>query len=475
MDLVRVGRRSLTASMARRGRVAGTVVATGAGVIEVDEHRAGEASMSTEEPGPTGTQWLGRTAWHPKSARRVGWAAACVAYGVLVLLSVLIVSGTILLHSASHDVRDDVTVAQAALEPSITDAVVDGDASALGSLRQVAQDLVDEGRSVRIRVFAADGDVYADVGSAVGTQDGPAPGDARAPVDGDRRSKTADGPMAIEVYSTVTTASGTPLLVEATYPYSLFAREHDRSVHIVRSLMAAGLLLCVPPLAFLWLMARRSLRHRVERERLLERLFVASDQERRRIAGSVHDGAVQDLMGVSLELQGAAAGADGELGAQLREIGGQVRTTVRGLRSLLHSVYPVDVPDVGWVSGLDDSLNALRDAGVAVSVDIPDWPLTRVEQWLLLRVAREALRNVHAHARATRVRVVLDRHLTRLRLTITDDGVGFDRAVADQSRAGGHLGLPLIHDLAEELGASLVVDSTPGKGTMVRLTSKRPA
>jgi signal transduction histidine kinase len=218
---------------------------------------------------------------------------------------------------------------------------------------------------------------------------------------------------------------------------------------------------------FLGLMFWRSSR---KRERLLERVIVASDVERRRIAGTVHDGAVQDLMGVSMSLQAAGRGRSQEARAELDEIADRTRVITRTLRSLLNSIYPLAVPEEGWAFGLDDSVEALRETGVLVTVDIAEVKLTRVEELLLLRVAREALRNVHAHAAAREVAVTFDVHRHRPRLTIADDGVGFGQDVAQAQRNDGHLGLALMRDLADELDAHLDIVSASGRGTTVILT-----
>jgi nitrate/nitrite-specific signal transduction histidine kinase len=63
-------------------------------------------------------------------------------------------------------------------------------------------------------------------------------------------------------------------------------------------------------------------------------------------------------------------------------------------------------------------------------------------------------------------------HDHEARLTIVDDGVGFDEATARSKREAGHFGLPLMRDLACELGATLDVESRVGCGTVVTLSVK---
>ena len=58
---------------------------------------------------------------------------------------------------------------------------------------------------------------------------------------------------------------------------------------------------------------------------------------------------------------------------------------------------------------------------------------------------------------------------TRIRLVVEDDGVGFSHDQADMRRSTGHMGLPLLAELAEEAGARLDIQSQPGAGTRLVL------
>jgi signal transduction histidine kinase len=151
-------------------------------------------------------------------------------------------------------------------------------------------------------------------------------------------------------------------------------------------------------------------------------------------------------------------------------LAGSTRTVIRQLRSILNSIYPVEVPPEGWAAGLHDLVMALKSSGVTVTLDIDDVELAPMDGLLFLRVTREALRNVATHADASHVLVRLEQQrLGRLVLQVNDDGRGFTAANADSSRSEGHLGLQLLYDLANDVGADLTIDSTPGVGTNLRL------
>lgn len=285
-------------------------------------------------------------------------------------------------------------------------------------------------------------------------------------------AEVADGnSRLLEVYFGARTSDGQPVLVESYFAYDMVQqREKElRATFIPLVILGLALLTLVQvPLAVL--LTRRLNRAQRDRERLLERVITASDAERRRIAAEVHDGAVQDLIGISYSLEANADTAQPPLHDTLHELAGSTRTTVRRLRSILNSIYPVDVPAEGWEHGFDDLIQALESHGVEVSVDVADVPLAPMDETLLLRVTRESLRNVAAHAEADHVWVKLQQsRLGKLTLEVRDDGKGFTADKADSSRSAGHLGLQLLRDLADDVGAHLMVDSTPGQGTSIRL------
>jgi two-component system, NarL family, sensor kinase len=277
----------------------------------------------------------------------------------------------------------------------------------------------------------------------------------------------------IDVHSRFETMEGDTVIVSVSYPYHSMPTGRTTTSDALLPVLGGSLLLLTAILVPVGLaVPRHSKRQRRERDRLLERLIASSDAERRRIAGEVHDGAVQDLVGVSFALGAAANEAPAPLDTRLHELAATTRTTVGSLRSLLNSIYPVQVPPQGWLAGLDDLVTALGDSGVTVVTDVPRVRYSPLNELLMLRVAREALRNVAAHAEASTVRITVEVHDPVVRLTITDDGVGFEQVTARAQREAGHLGLQLVRDLACEMGATLTVDSAPGSGTVVGLELK---
>jgi signal transduction histidine kinase len=95
-------------------------------------------------------------------------------------------------------------------------------------------------------------------------------------------------------------------------------------------------------------------------------------------------------------------------------------------------------------------------------------PLSEKIEDELLRIGQEAITNVVRHAEAKHIEVSLSFDAKKVRMTITDDGRGFaDQGAA--SSANGHYGLQGMRERAEQIGAELIVASTPGAGTQVRV------
>ena len=89
----------------------------------------------------------------------------------------------------------------------------------------------------------------------------------------------------------------------------------------------------------------------------------------------------------------------------------------------------------------------------------------------MFRIAQEALNNIAKHARARKVQITLAETPRQISLTIADDGIGYDTARQQQEKPT--YGMTTMRERAEAIGASLTVDTTPGKGTRVTVSMER--
>jgi signal transduction histidine kinase len=279
----------------------------------------------------------------------------------------------------------------------------------------------------------------------------------------------------LEVYRPVWTPSGRPMVFEAYYRYDVVAQRSNQLWHgfsgiLVSSLLATLLLLT--PVA--WGLVRRARRAQAQREALLQRAADVSLIERRRIAGALHDGLVQELaaaaFAVGAQAEQAERRGDPQAALALRETASSVRSGIGGLRALLVDLYPPNLRSAGLVTALRDVTTGLLARGVHVEIDIDDAAVQRLDaqqQEAVFRVGQEALRNCARHARATTVRLAITLDDGVVRLEVGDDGVGMDAGVP--AGREDSFGRRLMADQAERIGASLAVRSAPGAGTTVRL------
>jgi len=294
----------------------------------------------------------------------------------------------------------------------------------------------------------------------------------------ENRYERGDGSL-LEVYRAIHTPDGTPMLFEVYYRYDdiLTSAEHiwlGFAILIPVSL----LLLLAALLPLLYGLIRRVERARSEREDSLRRALDASDAERRRIAATLHDGSVQDLIGASYRVgaaTGQARGTPAETALAAAE--NALRESIDSLRGTLLDLYPVTLTDADLATALSDHVSGVRSRGAVILLDIDDeLPLTQAGQALVFRVVRETLANAVKHGDGSPIHVEVRRDHGGVMATVEDHGPGFDAVSALDKPPTGHFGLRILQDVVSEsrVGAELSVESRPGVGTRWRLTVCSP-
>jgi two-component system, NarL family, sensor kinase len=205
----------------------------------------------------------------------------------------------------------------------------------------------------------------------------------------------------------------------------------------------------------------------------------ASIEERRRIAGTLHDGVVQELAATSFTVAGAAARAetrgDARLAEDLHGVAGTLRSSIGGLRSLLVDIFPANLRTGGLADALADLAAPLRSRGIEVTLDLEQGAVDLdpdVER-LVFRITQECLHNVRRHSGASSVRIAWRSEGLEMVLDVQDDGRGFDPAEVLTSPREGHFGVRVLADVASAAGADLSVSTAPGAGCHWRLRVPR--
>jgi signal transduction histidine kinase len=207
---------------------------------------------------------------------------------------------------------------------------------------------------------------------------------------------------------------------------------------------------------------------------LLERIARLRDAQRLTVANVLHDDIVQTVVAALYQVEGLRAGGR-DHGEELGRVAELLKQTIADARDVIWDLRPPVLDGLGLDGALAALANRMSASGeLAVDVEIADVPPTpkRVSTALYV-IAREAVQNARRHARATTVTVRLevaageDSDTRRVVLTVTDDGVGFDRATV---AAGDHFGLTMMDEQAALAGGTFVVTSRPGAGAEVVAT-----
>jgi signal transduction histidine kinase len=205
------------------------------------------------------------------------------------------------------------------------------------------------------------------------------------------------------------------------------------------------------------------------RRRLLADIVHAQEEERRRLAGDIHDDAVQAMTAVLLRI--------GLLGARLEkpeqvslaeELEQSVRDTIARLRRLIVGLSPPELDRAGLASAVRSALDQLRlefeiDYTLENRLAREPGPEART---IAYRIIQEALANTRKHANASRVKVVFETQDEGIWATVTDDGLGFEVGATLAVIRPGHLGLKAMRERAELADGWLRVESSSA-GTVI--------
>jgi signal transduction histidine kinase len=215
-----------------------------------------------------------------------------------------------------------------------------------------------------------------------------------------------------------------------------------------------------------------------ERESMLEgfaaRTVEAQELERRRVAGEIHDGISQRLISLWYHLLAAEDATDPELVrrelAVARDLTSAALDDARGAISALR---PPLLDDLGLGPSLESLAHSVPGVGVHVELDPCRLP-SHVEV-ALYRIAQEALQNIAKHAAATRLLLRLTVEAREVRLTVRDDGRGFEQGAVARDETRPSYGIVGMLERAELIDARVTVRSAPGMGTTVEVALPRDA
>jgi signal transduction histidine kinase len=207
---------------------------------------------------------------------------------------------------------------------------------------------------------------------------------------------------------------------------------------------------------------------------MARRAAEAQEAERRALGRELHDRVGQNLTALNINLnilKGALPAATAAaLRTRLDDSLALVDRTVESMRNVMTELRPAVLDDYGLAAMLHwyaDEFGRRTGMSIRVSGDDPSPRLAAAVERTLFRIAQESLTNVAKHAGARNVELRLEPGAGSFRLSVIDDGRGFDPDALEQ--AGNHhgWGLMIMRERAEAVGGAMRVESRAGQGAQV--------
>jgi two-component system, NarL family, sensor kinase len=207
---------------------------------------------------------------------------------------------------------------------------------------------------------------------------------------------------------------------------------------------------------------------RLRARELSRRTMQAESEVRRRVAESIHDGPVQELIGLDMILSAARSKTeDNEVGELIEEARDLVGRNIRALRDEIVDLGPYAFREITFATAIEACLPVWqRRYGLEVRLAIERMEITPEMANDLFRIAQEAVVNAGRHAEASRVELSLRTVKSDVELRVADDGKGFNGTTPFGNSEPGHLGLQSMRERAELMDGELEIESS-NRGTRV--------
>ncbi len=208
-----------------------------------------------------------------------------------------------------------------------------------------------------------------------------------------------------------------------------------------------------------------------------QKALLSQEEERRRLSHELHDGTVQDLVGLAQRIELCSTEMERDplqAHRRLDELKALVQHTLHEVRNISNALRPSILQDLGLAAALQVLCRDLEGhlPGVHCTCQLNDTQrrLQPEMELAVFRVAQEALNNIRKHARdAVHVNVRLEFQEDSVKLDVADDGSGSGQPDVAALVRGGHLGYAGMFERARLFGGKLEVDSGPDTGTSLRM------
>ena len=227
-------------------------------------------------------------------------------------------------------------------------------------------------------------------------------------------------------------------------------------------------------------MEAERIEHLARLEALSRHLVAIEERERRELASALHDRASPNLAALRILFANLSAqlahtlppAAHAGLQPLLDDAAALLADTSAGIREICTNLRPATLDYGGLAPALNEYVTQFSqrtglDAAIEVASDADTCALTPASTALCFRLVQEALTNCAKHAQAGGVRIHLERDAHHIRLTVADDGVGFDLSRLGEAGSTPGLGLITMRERVELAGGHFRLHTRPGEGTEI--------
>jgi signal transduction histidine kinase len=202
---------------------------------------------------------------------------------------------------------------------------------------------------------------------------------------------------------------------------------------------------------------------------LSNRMAEERQDERKAIAGYLHDDLAQVLYRMSLHLDISDRHLENQDPVKVKEEITALRSSrdraMQLVRALIKDLHRSPLGREGLAEALRSyAAEVHKDTGIRIETHLQDAPMAAPVQLLCYHVAREAVMNAVKHAQASTITIRLRPTADGAHLTVSDDGEGFD---VDAGEPEGHFGLTMMKERAQVSGGTFSIESAAGEGTTV--------
>jgi len=211
-----------------------------------------------------------------------------------------------------------------------------------------------------------------------------------------------------------------------------------------------------------------------QQEEFARQLISSQEHERERIAGEMHDGLGQSLAIIKNRAMISLSKPDDQHHSieQLREIAEASTGAIDEVHDIIYDLRPIHLDRLGLTGAIEEiaeRIAEINDLKLSKDIDDIDNIFPKQSENSVYRIVQETLNNVVKHSKATSVELIVKRSATEVRITVKDNGQGFESGQYKGSHSKGGFGLLGMGERARLLGGQTIIESAKDAGTTVSI------